>query len=212
VARIVDAIERRGDSRPKDKPLLVAIDGTSGAGKTTIARLVADAVGGAVVPGDDFFAAHITDAGWDARSPRERAADAIDWRRLRADALEPLLAGRPAAWHPFDFEAGTRPDGTYPISATLETRDPARVIVLDGAYSSRPELADLIDLSVLVHLPTDERTRRLGKRDDAAFSAAWHARWDAAEAYYFSEVRPPASFDLVIDMEPGPENATRRRS
>jgi uridine kinase len=85
--------------------------------------------------------------------------------------------------------------------------------VLEGAFSTRPELADLVDLSVLVHAPVDERARRIGLRDDASFSAAWHTRWDAAEAFYFSEVRPPSSFDVVIEIDRGPaRKATRRRS
>jgi len=72
---------------------LVAIDGRSGTGKSTIAAALAVALQASVVPSDDFFAAHITDAEWDARDAATRARDAIDWRRLRREAVEPLLAG-----------------------------------------------------------------------------------------------------------------------
>ncbi len=34
---------------------------------------------------------------------RERV---IDWRRLRAEALEPIATGGVATWHPFDFAIG----------------------------------------------------------------------------------------------------------
>jgi hypothetical protein len=27
----------------------------------------------------------------------------------------------------------------------------------------------------------------------------WHSRWDAAEDHYFGSVRPPATFDLVVE-------------
>jgi para-aminobenzoate synthetase len=180
-------------------PMLVALDGGSGSGKSTLAALVAAELNAAIVESDDFFAAQITDAEWDAMGPSERAAAAIDWRRLRREALEPLLAGNSASWHPFDFAAGTRPDGTYPMAAEAVTRGLASVIVLDGAYSARPEVSDLIDLAVLVDVPTSERHRRIAVREeDKAFLAAWHARWDAAEDYYFTHVRPPSSFDLVV--------------
>ena len=43
-------------------------------------------------------------AGWEARDPAVRAADAIDWRRLRTEVLEPLIAGQPARWHAFDYK------------------------------------------------------------------------------------------------------------
>jgi uridine kinase len=123
--------------------------------------------------------------------------DAIDWRRLRAEALEPLLAGKPAKWHPFDFDT-IRPDGTYAMRTDFVECQPADVIILDGAFSARPELADLIDLSVLIDVPVAVRHQRLAARESTPFVESWHARWDAAEAYYFTHVRPKSSFDLVV--------------
>jgi uridine kinase len=196
---IVAEVRRSVRDRQGGGPMLIALDGGSGSGKSTLAALVAADVDAAIVDSDDFFAGEITDAEWAAMGPRERAAAAIDWRRLRREALEPLLAGKTALWHPFDFAAGTRPDGTYPMSREAVTRGPASVIILDGAYSARPEISDLIDLAVLVDVPTSERHRRIAIREtDEAFLAAWHARWDAAEDYYFTHVRPPSSFDLVV--------------
>ena len=182
----------------RTSPLLIALDGPSGSGKSALAGMVAEALDATVVPSDDFFAAEITDAEWGMRSPRDRAATALDWRRLRGEALEPLLAGRSAQWHAFDFEAGVRADGTYGMRAALTKRHPAAVIVLDGAYSARPELADLIDLTVLVDAPLQFRHARLAAREAACFLEAWHRRWDDAEAHYFTHVRPPSSFDLVV--------------
>jgi para-aminobenzoate synthetase len=180
------------------RPLLVAIDGASGSGKSVLAALVAERLGAALVPADDFFSAQLTDADWDARTPAGRAADGLDWLRLRAEALEPLLAGRPARWHPFDFSAGARPDGTYGFSTRAEVREPKPVILVEGAYACRLELADLIDWSVLVDAPVGVRHRRLAQREDPRFLAAWHARWDAAEQWYFSQVMPASAFDRVV--------------
>src|SRR5881396_675303 len=145
----------------RTSPLLIALDGPSGSGKSTLAGMVAEALDATVVPSDDFFAAEITDAEWDMRSPRDRATRALDWRRLRSEALEPLLAGISAQWHAFDFEAGVRADGTYATRTDFTRRHPAVVIVLDGAYSAQPELADLIDLAVLVDAPMHVRQSRL---------------------------------------------------
>jgi uridine kinase len=109
-----------------------------------------------VVPLDDFFAAHIPDWEWDTRSVAQRAQDVFDWQRLRAQALEPLLASQSARWHPFDFAAGLRPDGTYGLSEQSVERHPTPVIILDGAYSASPAIEDLIDLTVLVDVPSAE--------------------------------------------------------
>jgi len=77
-------------------------------------------------------------------------------------------------------------------------REPAPVVILDGAYSARPELDDVIDVSVLIDIPTDMRLARLAAREEPEFLAAWHERWDAAEDYYFTQVRPRSAFDLVV--------------
>lgn len=142
-------VEQVAEHAATGRPFLVGIDGGTGAGKSRLANLLRKKAGAAVVPSDDFFAAQITAAGWAKRSPAERARDYIDWRRLRSAALEPLLTGDPAEWLPFDFSAGRRPDGTYPFSSRPVRLDPTTLIVLEGVYSCRPELSDLLDLRVL---------------------------------------------------------------
>ena len=117
---------------------------------------------------------------------------AIDWRRLRAEVLEPLLAGRPASWRAFDWGRGQG------LSERVLTCDPVPVIVLDGAYAARPELADLVDVAVLVTLCDAVRRARLAVREGKASMRAWHALWDAAEDFYFGEVCPPEVFDFVV--------------
>ena len=166
-------------------PLLVAIDGRSGVGKSSFAARLAAALGATVVPGDDFYPGG-ADAEWDARSPAEKVARVIDWRRLRAEALEPLLAAARDM-------AAVRLRGRRGLAAAPQTRDPAPVILLDGAYAARPELADLVDLAILVEGPDARRRRRLLAREGPAFMRGWHARWDAAEDYYFGVARrrPP---------------------
>jgi uridine kinase len=194
--KILIEIERLAKNR--SAPILIALDGGSGAGKSTLAAILAQETDAAVVPLDDFFAAHIPDREWEARSLEERARDVFDWRRLRVEALEPLLAGQPARWHPFDFAAGLRPDGTYTSSEQSVERQAAPVIILDGAYSSSPEIADLIDLTVLVDVPVTERHKRIAEREEETFLQRWHAIWDEVEAYYFTYVMPKSSFDLVV--------------
>lgn len=189
-----DAIAAEIDRRQIDRstPLLVALDGRSGTGKSTLARIVAALVAATVVESDDFYAGG-TDADWAARSVPERIAQVIDWRRLKTEVLVPLRAGRTATYHPFNFKTGC---GLAPEPVRCE---PAPVIILDGVYSGRPELADLVDLAVLVEMTKDaERRHRLIAREGEMFMTAWHAIWDDAETAYFAEVRPRDTFDLVV--------------
>src|SRR5262245_36513350 len=91
-AIVVAAIGRWRAERPG--VLVVAIDGHGGAGKTTIATAAARAIGAAVVHTDDFFIP--------ARAGAP-LAEYYDWPRIRAEALEPLRAGRTARFDRFDW-------------------------------------------------------------------------------------------------------------
>lgn len=179
-------------------PIVVALDGGSGAGKSTLASLIENEFDAALIPLDDFFAADIPDNQWDHFTVAEKLKKVFDWDRLRDDAIEPLLEGESARWHAFDFESGLRADGTYGMEDDPKVREPADVILIEGAYSAGARLADLVDLAILVDVPVEKRHARLKDREDEDFLHRWHARWDEVEEYYFTQVRPESSFDLVV--------------
>lgn len=196
-SKIIDRI--RSLDKIDKKPLLIAIDGGSGSGKSTIAQIIANQLNATLIGTDDFYAADIPDHGWVNRSYKERAADVINWRSLRSHVFEPLMNGITSSWKTFDFNAGMRPDGTYKIDSAVIYYLPNDIIILEGAYSCRPELADLINLKILIDVPAEIRHARLQKRENKEFLIQWHERWDEAEQYYFHEVCPHSIFDLVIE-------------
>jgi uridine kinase len=196
-AEVVEAIRVAGAGRTR--PLVVALDGASGSGKSMLAACVASRSDAAVIPVDDFFAADIPEEAWARFSVEERLRYVFDWQRVREDAIVPLLEGKPARWYAFDFAGGVRADGTYGMQAEPVEVPPAGVILLDGAYSAGPALDDLVDVTVLVDVPAAVRHARLAAREEATFLAEWHRRWDPVEAYYFTHVRPRALFDVVVD-------------
>jgi len=186
---VIREIERYAQKR--ETSLLVALDGRSGAGKSTVSEKIAGRVGAVVVSSDDFYTGGTFDD-WASRSSKEKAALCIDWKRLRAEVLEPLLSGNSATWRAFDWKTWVG------LSEHTFSCKPASIIIIDGVYSTRPELADLIDISILVQLPDDIRRDRLKKRENEPFLARWHAVWDEAEEFYFTNIRPPSLFDMVL--------------
>ena len=122
-------------------------------------------------------------------SDAEVAAAVVDWQRLRDQALSPLAAGRPARFQPYDWSAD---DGSLAAERVLR---PADLIIVEGVYSARPELADLVDLAIHLDVDPELRTRRYAERGN---DPAWTRLWERAEAYYFGQVRPPESFDLRL--------------
>ena len=178
----------------RKNPVLVALDGRSGTGKSTIAQAIASRVESIIVVSDDFYSGGNDDA-WSGLSAEEKVEKVIDWRRLRAQVLEPLLAKKPASWHPLDFQPEIGWIGWKDETVTLE---PAPVILLDGVYSARPKLADLVDLTVLVEADDQVRRKRLVLREGQGFMERWHKLWDVAEDYYFTQICPRASFDCIV--------------
>lgn len=180
---------------------VVAIDGRSGAGKSTLARALAERLGAAVVvAGDDFYAGgvHLRDD-----TPAEQAAACIDWRRQRA-VLAALRAGAPATYRAFDWDAF---DGSLRPQATRLA--PAPVVILEGVYSARPELADLVDVRALVTVGDAVRLRRLQARDGGL--GPWERQWLEAEAHYFRHVLPGTAFDRVVAGDGLPVSRTHDR-
>ncbi len=189
VSVLAGRIREVASERPD--PILVALDGRSAAGKSNLAAAVAPLVGAVVIDGDDFYSGGTAET-WDAMSAAEKAGHCIDWRRQHS-VLEKLARGEAASWRPYDWEAD---DGS--LSDRTVTCDPAPVVILDGAYSARPELAELFDLRVLVDAPADLRRKRLVHREGEGFRLDWNRRWDDAEQWYFAEVMPRESFDLIV--------------
>ena len=133
---------------------------------------------------DDFF----IPASRRGRS-RPSLGEYYDTVRLRGDALGPLIGGDQALYRFFDWNAGSIGAGTRSVA-------PTDLIVVEGVYSAAPELADLVDRSIYVDTPEAKRLRRLRR---LIAPADWDEGWLRAETEYFARVRPPASFDLVLN-------------
>lgn len=143
-----------------DRPFVVGIAGGTGAGKTTVAELISNAVGESVtrLPMDDYYEdlSHL--------DVEERAAvnydhpDAFEWSLL-ADHLERLIAGETVETPMYDFEIHNRREET-------RTVEPTPVIVLEGIFALYDEsITEQMDLCLYVETDPDVRILRRIERD-----------------------------------------------
>jgi molybdenum cofactor guanylyltransferase len=176
-----------------DHAIVIAIDGPSCAGKSILATAVALRSEAAVLEGDDFYRHTLPRL---TVAQREKMSDAtvvdvvIDWERLRDQALLPLLAGQPAVFQPYDWDAD---DGRLAPPKTIPAAD---LIIVEGVYAARPELADFIDIAVYLGVDPQVRAQRYAERPD---DPDWRRFWERGEAHYFDVVRPPVGFDIQLD-------------
>lgn len=134
-------------SRPA-RPLVISLDGPSAAGTTTLATELGLRLAASVVAGDDFYSDMPEEQRW-ALTAAQGVEEYFDWQRLRHEVLEPLRAGRAARYRPFSWLPGGGLDDR------MVTVEPTPIIVLEGVYTGRPQLRDLVDLVVLVDTPAE---------------------------------------------------------
>jgi phosphoribulokinase len=174
------------------RPLLIAIDGPGGSGKSTLAQELGRRLPGAVVvQGDDFY----RDVPAADREQLDAAAgyeQYFDWQRLRREVLLPVREGLPVLrYQRYDWE-GAR------MGAWVEVRMPA-IVVVEGVYTLRPALADLVDLTVFV--ATGETTRLERQRLRGENTDGWIRRWMAAEDHYLRTERPDLRAEVLVRGE-----------
>lgn len=183
--RLAEAI--RHSASLSAAPFVIAIDGRSGAGKSTLAEALAERLGALILSGDDFFA-----GGVEVRTdtPDELAEACIDWRNLR-QVLTDLLSSGEASYRPFDWDAFDGSKRQEPVRVDLR-----QVVIVEGVYSARPELRDLLDMLVLVDIPDDLRMVRLLQREGEI--GPWDCQWHRAEDWYFANKVGRPDFDIIV--------------
>jgi uridine kinase len=184
-----------------DRPLLVAVDGADGAGKTTFAddlAQVLDAAGRPVVRAtiDDFHhpREHRHALG---RTGENVWARAFDYRALRRALLDPWCAGPGTSYRSRHHDLATDAHLDDPPAEV-----PAHgVLVVDGVFAQRAELSDCWDLVVWLEVPDEERVRRMAGRDrvPAELDHPDQRRYLDAQALYRAAADPLASADVVVD-------------
>ena len=167
---------------------IVAIEGGSACGKTTLARLLEEIYGCTVFHADDFFLRP------EQRTP-ERFAQIggnLDRERLLEEVLMPLREGKEVVYRRFDCSAQTLEP---PILVT-----PKPLTVVEGAYSMHPELASYYDLSAFLEIDPDYQRERIQRRNSPQLAARFFAEWIPLEQIYFEKTNAASRCDLVIPI------------
>jgi hypothetical protein len=156
---------------------IVAIDGWSGSGKTSLADRLAPALGVPCIHMDDWV------PGW---SGLARSVDLlVEW------VLAPLADGKPARWRMWDWVRGDWGDE--------REQQPEPLILIEGcgsgATAARPWLSGLIWLEST----GDERAARLRARPDWPTYERWAAMWAEQEAALRAGDDVADVADLVVE-------------
>ena len=187
-------------------PTLVAVDGLTASGKTTLANELATIVRLAGRPAirasvDDFHRDEEGRHRQDRFSPEGYYEDSFDYDGLIRLLLTPLGSGGNRRF------VTTNQQGAPTWSAANNA-----ILIVDGVFLLRPELEAWWDYSILVDISQDlsmERgvARDIGVLGDAAeVRKLYEERYLPGEALYMERVNPRAKANVIVDNTdpPGP--------
>ncbi len=169
----------------QNTPLIVAIDGRCGSGKTTLADLLSQKFSCPVVHMDDFFLRPEQRA----EERLQKAGENIDHERFLQEVLSPLKKGLAARFCPFDCTLGQ-------LGAPKEVK--GDLIIVEGSYSCHPNLWSQYDLRIFCDIDGDTQLTRIIKRDGPEKARLFESRWIPLEEKYFTEFDIRQRCDIVL--------------
>jgi uridine kinase len=156
---------------------VIAIDGRSGSGKTSLAARLRSALGAPAVSLEDLY------GGWDGL---ERGIDL-----LVSEVLEPLSDGRAARVPRYNW-----------VTAAWEAPlvlAPPEVLIVEGVGAGARRAAAYASLLVWMEEAASVRKKRALDRDGETFAPHWDA-WAAQEDAMLARERTPDRADLVVSV------------
>lgn len=168
--------------------LILGIDGGGGAGKSTLAGKLQELGNNVtVVHTDDFYRPSVERKQVD---PMEVGGN-WDWERIREQVLTPLNNNMEGKYQEYDWRVDKMTDWHNVPTGGL--------VIIEGCYSIRKELADLYDFRIWVESPKSLRLARGIERDGEATRHLWEDLWMPGEEHYMKMQDPTKWADLLVD-------------
>jgi uridine kinase len=199
IGELADALLTVGEG----ERVVVGLDGVDGAGKTVLARELA----ALVAPRREVHRVSV-DGFHRVRADRHAGGntaegfyrDSYDHDAIRHRLVEPFREGEPWVRAVHDVEAEA------PVDAVPEpAAGPDALLLVDGIFLHRPELADLWDAGVWVEVPFEVSVPRGNARFGAVGAQAAdpasgaNARYVGGQWLYLAEVDPARRVTWVLD-------------
>ena len=166
--------------------VILALEGGSASGKTTLASVLREVYACRVIHMDDFFL-----------RPEQRTAERLsevggnlDRERFAAEVLPSLIRGEDITYRPFD--CSTR---SLLPPVTVEA---TRLTVVEGAYSLHPAFGGYCDLSVYLDISPERQRERICRRNSPPMAERFFSEWIPLETRYFEKTAVRDRVDLVI--------------
>ena len=167
--------------------VIVAIDGNSAAGKSTLAALIQGVYDCNVFHMDHYFLRP-------EQRTKERLQEIggnVDYERFYREVIAGLKSGEAFQYQLFDC-AGMTLDETVSVN-------PHRLNIIEGAYSMHPTLIDNYDFKIFIHVEVEEQSSRILKRNGTFMHKRFLQEWIPMENRYFQGMDIMGKSDLILN-------------
>ena len=201
LASVIAAVRR-------NHPTRIRIDGVDGAGKTTLAdelvvplartgrQTIRASVDGFHNPKEFRYRRGVD-------SPDGYYLDTFDYAALRSQLLEPLSPGGTRRYRRAVFDHRT----DRAVDAGEETAASDAILLVDGVFLQRSELADVWDICIWVDAPFDVTVPRAVSRDRARgdvstdLETKYERRYVRGQLMYIERCDPTRRADIIVYNE-----------
>lgn len=176
------------DTMLQHQNVVIAIDGASASGKSTLSEMLHMLYDCTVFHMDDFFL-----------RPEQRTAQRymqiggnVDRERFLEQVLIPLSRREPVCYQRFDCSTMS----LLPAKTVL----PQKLTVIEGVYSMHQELAAYYDFSVFLDISPELQQKRIEKRNSQQMAERFYREWIPLEKRYFEQMQVPKRSDMIIPI------------
>ncbi len=163
------------------RPFIIALDGRSGSGKSSLSALLATQLAATT----SVAVLHLEDLyhGWDGLQGAQN---------LLPELLTTLRQGLPATWNVWDWATDSVGEPTV--------LHPAQVIIVEGVGAAHRQARELSDFSIWLEAPAAVRKQRALQRDGETFAPHWE-RWAAQEDFYLARDAVASQVHAVLNAD-----------
>ncbi|MBE6649134.1 MAG: uridine kinase [Ruminococcaceae bacterium] len=171
-----------------EEKIIIAIEGGSASGKSTLAGTLQKLYGCAVFHIDDFFL-----------QPHQRTKERLeevggnfDRERFEKEVLIPLSKKESVLYIKYDCKTKE----LLPAEEIV----PTKITVIEGAYCMHPSLRKYYTISVFLDISEDTQKKRIHKRNSEELQKRFFEEWIPMENRYFKEFDIKNSCDIIVKV------------
>lgn len=182
--KLYDKIDKQIE---ENKKVVIAIDGPSASGKSTLGNLLKDKYDALLFHTDNYFLPK-------ERKTKERLGESggnLDYERLKSEIIDNL------------DEDYLKSDYFNCVTNVLEEREQSKnkqVIIIEGAYSMHKTLRDYYTLTVFLEIDETLQKDRILARNGRIMLERWVKEWIPLENYYIEAEDLKNKADIIIDL------------